>query len=246
MKEKVRDNLARMRVAGYLSIFGIFFASFIVVLPLVVIYGTDIPVMAALLSTFVIELGIVVVALFYSGEWRRFKDILGLKNFRISYIVGGISVGVIYFLGLAIIQGIFSHFGVEVGNSDTSDMFNNLTGSQRVIILLVFVSIVGPIIEELFFRGYILGFLREGHKALEKKITSPIVLWTIIFSSIIFAILHFQGLSRPIDFLVLGWTFLFASASAILRIKTDSLYPSMAAHITYNGAGALIMLLSVS
>lgn len=246
----VRDNLARMRAAGYFSILILLFLSVLLTLPLLIFYipkyglenvATSMPILPVLIVTFLAELATVALALWYVGALRQWKETLGFINFKWKPIALGLGVGVAFFVGLLILEQAFKAIGIEVSNSDTADTFANLSGLEKYIVLFVGVSILAPLIEELVFRGYVLGFIVKGNQAEDKPLKTPIVVWAIVYSSFLFAILHFQGISNAIDFVVLLWTFLFACASAVLRLKTRSLYPSIAAHCIYNFASALAL-----
>tara|TARA_B100000809_G_scaffold260138_1_gene306478 strand:- start:2123 stop:2608 length:486 start_codon:yes stop_codon:yes gene_type:complete len=92
------------------------------------------------------------------------------------------------------------------------------------IITAVSVSILTPILEELLFRGFVLGmFLRCYGK------TSAIVL-----SAFIFAMVH-EPIAIGMAFgggLLYGW----------LRVRTGSIVPSMIAHMIWNSFISLIVL----
>ena len=78
-----RDYSGRMRVAAYLSLPALFFASTIAAIPLImwaIVRGsdpTDVSILAALLLTVVAELLVIVVALAFVGRLRSPRDILG-------------------------------------------------------------------------------------------------------------------------------------------------------------------------
>ena len=247
----VRDNNARMRAAAYLAVFGILLLSIPLIVPLVLVYGLervgsgDIPVLAQLFVTILVEALVIGLALWYVGGLKNFKEILGLQNYSFKPLAIGAGVGLGFFVGLLAVEQLAGLFGVNVENSDTSSLFANLAGLEKIIVLFVFVSFIVPLLEELFFRGYILGFLIRGHEATDKPLKTPIVIWSIVFSSLVFAALHFQGLSSAIDFIVLLWTFIFACAGAVLRLRFTSLYPSIAAHSFYNFCSAVALMFFV-
>jgi membrane protease YdiL (CAAX protease family) len=98
-----------------------------------------------------------------------------------------------------------------------------LVFEEKRPILLVMISglatLLGPAIEEVFFRGFLYG-------ALKKNIG---ILWAILVSSLFFSLLH-TNLIGFMPILSLG-IFL-----AYLREKTGSLVPPITVHIIHNTA----------
>lgn len=243
----VRDDRARMRAVAYLSLLGLIFVGLVLAIPLIFFYSDEIfntgtiPVLPSMILTVLMELAVIGLALWYTGLLKKTKDILRLRHFNLKNIAIGGSVGLFFFLGLLALEAIMHAIGVPVTDSDTSAMFADTSGITKFIVLFGFVSILVPICEELFFRGFTLGFLLRGHNVEKAPLKTKLGLWAVIFSSLYFAILHFQGASNATDFMVLIWTFLFAVTSSILFIKRDSIYPSMAAHMIYNFCSALVL-----
>ena len=93
-----------------------------------------------------------------------------------------------------------------------------------LIIISVLISLIGPIVEEVFFRGFLYGALRKSFGISR----------AILFSAIFFSLLHTNVLGF-IPIVALGM-FL-----AYLREKTGSLVPSITVHIIHNTALASLM-----
>ena len=93
-----------------------------------------------------------------------------------------------------------------------------------LILVAFLISLLGPIIEEIFFRGFL-------YSALRKSIG---VFWAILLSAFLFSILH----TNILGFLPIMALGLFL---AYLREKTNSLMPSIAVHIFHNSALAVMM-----
>lgn len=195
----------------------------------------------ALGATFLGELLAIAAALTLAQAWPQWKSLLGFQNFRFKTVGLGLGLGVVFFFGLIAIQLIAKAAGVEIGNSATSDMLAATGGVEKFLVLFVGVSILAPLIEEMVFRGWILGFILRGHGAEDAPLMSKAVLSGVLVSALGFAILHIQGISTPTDWMVILWTFFFAVASACLRFSTRSLYPSIAAHSFYNFLSALAL-----
>ncbi|MSP25328.1 MAG: CPBP family intramembrane metalloprotease [Myxococcales bacterium] len=97
-----------------------------------------------------------------------------------------------------------------------SDLFYEATMSRRIA-MAVAIVIVGPVIEELFFRGAILGPLARRQRSVA----------AIAMSALLFAFVHPEPRSMPPIFLMgllLGY----------LRASTGSILPSIAMHVGFN------------
>lgn len=248
----VRDTDGRLRATAYLAPIALLLVGMVLTIPLLLIYAGSsitsgdttavaIPIFPALLMTIAMELIVVFWAAWYAGVLPRLRAILGLQNFNFKHLAVGLGVGAAFLMGLLAIEAGAKALGLEVADSDTAASFGALDGPLRYIVLFLFVSFLVPAIEEIFFRGYVFGFLLNGKKAVSKAFFSRPVFFAALFSAVVFGVLHFQGLSTPTDFMVLIWTTLFALASAWLYHRFQSLYPSIAAHSIYNFISALFI-----
>ena len=95
----------------------------------------------------------------------------------------------------------------------------------KVLILVAFlISLLGPIIEEIFFRGFLYSALRKSIGAF----------WAILLSAFLFSILH----TNILGFLPIMALGLFL---AYLREKTNSLMPSIVVHVFHNSVLVIMM-----
>ncbi len=86
-----------------------------------------------------------------------------------------------------------------------------------IIFLTFFVTVAGPVVEEIFFRGFAYGAARKRY--------GPVV--AMLLTSFIFSVMHLSWLAfLPIFFLGIFLAYLYE--------KTGSLVPSMSAHILHN------------
>ena len=131
----------------------------------------------------------------------------------IKYIIIGIPI-------ISIIQMVCSFaiekMGVGVDVTETLGLFN-YSGKFSIILIFLQVAILPAIFEELFVRKGIIGMLR-------KKGT----IFAVIVSSLIFATIH-MNLSQFIFAFLVGILF------AIIRLKTNRMYPTMILHFINNG-----------
>lgn len=196
-------------------------------------------VLVSLLLTISAEVITILIALKVVWGLRDWKNILMLKNFQWKTLLYGLGIGLILFSALQLMSFVMEHFGVGLESSDTSLSFMNLMGWEKALVLGFLAPFIVPFVEELFFRGYILNFLRNGLGNASFRLYGA-----VLISTFYFAILHFQGTSLN-DWITFLWIFMVGIINSYLVIKYDSLYPAIAVHIGYNGVTSLLMLVAV-
>jgi membrane protease YdiL (CAAX protease family) len=121
---------------------------------------------------------------------------------------------------------LFEFFRLPHPEQDTVEMFRQLSSPKAIIVFMLFAAFYNPVVEELFFRGFVLTFL--------KNYTTPFL--AIVLSGGIFACAHLNlGAFLPLWFLgiVLGAAY----------EHTGSLLVPMTIHGCFNLANALGLLL---
>ena len=140
-------------------------------------------------------------------------------------LIGGALVSLLPTLFINLISNYFPSTSPEELQS-VSNFFSEGFGLLQLIFFAIIVLVV-PVVEELIFRGAL-------WKLFVWINNSP--KWTWVAISLLFAAIHMEPLHiiglLPFSFFV-GW----------LRLKTNRLGPSIAAHISYNTIGCLIMML---
>ena len=111
--------------------------------------------------------------------------------------------------------------------ADQAFFFEASSANDPLILLLVFIclAIGAPLVEELFFRGYVLDKLRNVHSDT----------FVIISTGILFGFLHWDPIFGFWDLYQTGAATIGGFLYAWLRIKTGSLWPSIACHSIWNG-----------
>ena len=93
----------------------------------------------------------------------------------------------------------------------------------NIVATIILVGILGPMAEEIFFRGYVL-------PGLTKKFG---IIWALVISSVVFGLFHIDPGAIVPTFalgLMLGWVYL----------KTGSIWPAMFAHGLHNTVAVLV------
>jgi hypothetical protein len=133
--------------------------------------------------------------------------------------------GVALMVGVAApIMGSWVTEILSQGHNLTQDI-SQIGAATPLVLRLVLVAAVisiGPIVEELLFRGVLLSALLQKCRAG----------WAITISAAVFALVHLPGLEYQWfglpDLLLLAW------ALAWLRLRSGSIWPSVAAHALNN------------
>lgn len=148
------------------------------------------------------------------------------KKFILLGAVSCIGVGMISSIIYAMYSTILKLKGITIPEPD----FSFPTQRIFLILFLIYVCLLGPILEEIIFRGFILRSMqRYGN------------LTAIIVSSILFSMFHLN-LVQFINPVLVGMLLAF------IAIKSESIFPSMIAHIfnnTITFAAAAVSLLKI-
>lgn len=192
-------------------------------------------IVAAVLTTIAAELIVIFIALRYTKNVPEWQNVLRFKNFTFKHFSIGIGVGAVMWLTLQAVSILLNNAGIDLSSSNTSTSLSSVDGFWRYAIYYLCVPFIIPFVEELFFRGAIIGFTQRGISN-EKK--GKII--AIIISSVAFGLAHLQGFSSFTDLFIVVWTGLIGLINAILVLKYDSIYPAYATHLTYNGITVLL------
>ena len=166
----------------------------------------------------VLTLGFVVFKYNHSLTFFGLKKIRPVKNINYG-LFGGIAI----WLLITLINNCIYTVTTELFQCrpPTQAAVKNLLSSENLFLFLahsLLIVIIAPITEEIFFRGFIYLYCKN-------KVGTK---WGIIISALAFGIAHF-------DFWIFLPTFSGGVILAWIYEKTDSLYPAMIAHGTWNG-----------
>ncbi len=120
-----------------------------------------------------------------------------------------------------------NYFNIKPQSQPLFDLFMEEKRISILIILTLFVVVIGPIIEEIFFRGFL-------YSAFKKRFS---VFSGMLLTSLIFAGLHMNALGfLPILVLAFVLVYMFE--------KTGSLIPSIIIHCAHNGMIVVFLFLA--
>lgn len=143
-------------------------------------------------------------------------DRLGLRGFRVQYLLWGFGLMMLSFGFNALYSLLLASFDLQI-QVDVAPVFAELNSPWWLMAAGV---IVAPVAEEIFFRGFIFGGLRERYPWWQAA----------AISSGIFALLHMQ-LTAFLPIFILGMIFSF------LYQRSGSILPGLYMHIFTNALG---------
>ena len=156
---------------------------------------------------------------------------LGLHRLPRWRDIGWLGIGVVSYLILTMIVQQVAGYLFPFVNYDQAQETGYAGISTHLEYILAFIGlvIVAPFAEEVLFRGYLLGKLRQ-----------HVALWlSIVLTSLLFAFVHFQW-NVGID------VFALSIVLCILRVKSDSLWASILLHMTKNGIAFYFLFINPS
>jgi membrane protease YdiL (CAAX protease family) len=212
--------------------------------------------------------------------WQAFKKNFYLESFKKRDILYGIGIAVGFFVILNLLSKLFEWLSTfapffNMEGSSNVQMFENLNGFWFYVIGFGIGGLLGPIVEEVFFRGFITRGLLNHFSLIETKdyramddferqsleklpalgsATNMYRVWVdkhksllaLIISSVIFGFMHFQGSETFGQWFVVIGTGLLGLILGIVVQKTQRLYPAMIAHITYNTLNFVLLFITMS
>lgn len=140
-------------------------------------------------------------------------------------VVGGLAL----FLTTVLLAALLRQVGL---NPSQARLFAGVrTADPLALVLFVLVSAgVAPLVEELFFRGFVFGVYRRFYGRLK----------AYVFSAVYFAVVHYNPLVNPEVVLPVA---VIGLALAYLYERSGSLVPAVIAHGLNNGLAALALVL---
>lgn len=155
-------------------------------------------------------------------------------GFRHPQRAGEYGIGVALGLATPILGGLLTQLlahGQQVPQ-DVKQMLVGTAPAMQVFFMLTIVAI-GPLVEELIFRGVLLSALLRHMRAT----------WAILLSAAVFALVHLPGLSFL--WYALPNLALLGVAAAWLRLRAGSIWPSVVLHGTNNLLAVIAWLFSM-
>jgi hypothetical protein len=164
---------------------------------------------------------------------RRYGQSLQALGFRAQNLWQGIRTGVVAYVAVIpplvlcfmILAAVLRFFSVEPEPQEVVQIYLKDSTQPYLLVLTLFVAVAGPVMEEIFFRGF-------AYSGLRKRFG----VWPgAVLSSAVFAALHMHWVAFfPIFFLGMFLTALYETSG--------SLVPSIIAHALHNTVMVVLML----
>ena len=173
-------------------------------------------------------LGTVLIA----SWWRGAKSLV--TDFGFTFhpldLLWGLTVGVL----ARLLAGILEIAGYGRLGSAGGTFGEPVRDLWWVFAALLAPVLIGPVIEELFFRGLLARAVADSARSNGGSRRTAIAL-AIVVSGLVFALVHILTVSTPTAAMVIGLsTFIFGAAAAALSQLTGRLGGAIVAHITFN------------
>jgi membrane protease YdiL (CAAX protease family) len=170
-------------------------------------------------ATLVQDAALIIAAVYFASLWAK-----GLTpaSFGLRRVPLGPAAGwtVVAFIAFWILTAIYIS---AVGQPDQQELTRDLRDEESLSALIgygVLLAFVAPLAEELFFRGFVFGVLREKLGAV----------WGVLATGVVFGLVHVAG--SPIE--TVGVLVILGSLLCVLYLKTGSLLPCIALHAINN------------
>jgi membrane protease YdiL (CAAX protease family) len=170
-------------------------------------------------ATLVQDVALIAAALLFASLWARglTTAAFGLRRVALRPALGWM---VLAFVVFWILTAIYVSI---VGQPDQQELTRDLREEDSLAALIgygVLLAFVAPLAEELFFRGFVFGVLRERIGAA----------WGAIATGVVFGLVHVAG--SPVE--TIGVLIILGVLLCLLYLQTGSLIPCIALHAINN------------
>ena len=180
----------------------------------------------AINSTYAVVAMTVVLFFLAKNKNLSFRVICGIEKFSAKYLFYSVLLFVGMFFGLGFLNTFFvdllSKIGIKV-----SGISITLENAYHVIIFTFFLAVLPATVEEFFFRGLMLGGLKE---------VKPLI--SALFIAVCFSLYH-CSLAQ------LLYQFVYGYALSLLTLSAKSVIPSVIAHFLNNFAVIILQYFNV-
>ena len=185
--------------------------------------GIAFPNLGIAWSALLSELCLLVPAFIYVSKGKvNLASQLHLKGIRVSTVF----LVIVYHICCYPAVIAMNALTLAVSGNEALDITEQFLGESKLAMWL-FVGVIGPLVEELIFRGVMLGGLR----------TTGRIFSAIVLSALLFALIH-MNLNQ------FSYTIVMGVYWGLLAEATGSLIPSMVCHVITNSVSVLMTFVS--
>lgn len=173
---------------------------------------------------------------FLAGRLQQggLKSLIGWGFKKVDLLIGLAFIVFVFIMSL-IVGYIMQLFGIN--KADDVSNISNFTQATGIWMVFVFLgtTIIGPIVEEVFFRGLLL-------TVFSQKLNMVL---SVVFSSLAFGLMHAQTSVQSTLYMV-AVTSVLGAVFALMRLYTGRLGTSIVAHVFFNGANMTLALVTLA
>ncbi len=188
---------------------------------------------------------ILLAILLISFNYRYLKR--KLKQYRLYYISQAIIIYIIYTTTLIIFTLIIMHFNLDNKESVNQDSIDEMFKNGNVILMFIFISFIGPLIEEIIFRASMIHLI-TGAKLNQQTIKYKVAL---LFAGGFFVSLHVSSeltnFTGVVDLLVVAIPYILMTFGFIYMFHKSrgNIFSSLTLHILTNTIASIGLVLSI-
>ena len=228
---------------------GIFFILYIVIMftPFIqMVFGVPLSNMLGIsevgCTSYVIIMNVTIYLLLFSVSLFMVPDIYYLdyqifKRKMIDRKILEIVIGIVVVYASALIGNVFSLIAGGEMDSANEEAINSVITAYGSWAFLPVVIIIGPIVEEVVFRGIVQSTI-IGNKFAKRF--SPRVIIGIVVTALLFGLIHVFDAG---DYVQIFPYFFMGLSLGIISYETKSIFPSAIVHILNNAIATLLPLL---
>ena len=222
-KFKTWLKISLVWIAYFVTLYAVAFGAMILIWAFD-IQSIDLTIWSSVIVQFLIIFLILLIVLFLEDNIEYISKLFIVPDIKKSALLV-ILVSIVNFI-LVFLVYTWLYDQIVGLPADQAFFFEASSANDPLILLLVFIclAIGAPLVEELFFRGYVLDKLRNVHSDT----------FVIISTGILFGFLHWDPIFGFWDLYQTGAATIGGFLYAWLRIKTGSLWPSIACHSIWN------------
>lgn len=181
-----------------------------------------------IISILVGQLAFLFFILWYNKrENKKFTKAFKFKKVNVLILLIAIAIGLIMLFGTNDFIYLTDHLLRLTGYSKSTDLPFVMDSVGNLILGLVLMAVIPGVVEELMFRGMILGGMLKGLNTWKQKIIS------VVLSALIFALVH--GSAQQFVF-----PFIMGIVFGSVYLLTDNLWYTIAMHCCNNGLVVLL------
>ena len=164
---------------------------------------------------------------------RKLGEVIGLRRPTAAAIAWGAGLG-LALRGASSIAGWLAQ-SLGMPPAQNTSWLLQVESAAVVLVLMLGTAFVGPVMEEIFFRGLMLRSVLASERVPERAREAV----AVVVSSVLFGLAHFTTADGP-GLFVIAQTGLLGAIFAVVALRKGLTAP-IAAHVVFNTTGVLVL-----